>query len=309
MENITKIKVIGIGGSGSNTVSRMMASKIKGVELIAVNTDLQHLKKTRAHKKIRIGQAETMGLGAGMDPKIGEKAAEESRDAIRNCLSGADLVFITCGLGGGTGTGASPVVASILQEMKILTVAVVTTPFSFEGCKRMMIARAGLEKMENKVDALISISNDKLFVAIESQASVDSAFWMCDEILRQAVSGISDLIVLPGIVNIDFADVRTILKNAGSAIFGIGKARGERRAKEAVTAAFNSPLIDVSCKEAKGVLFNVSGGDDISLSEINEIAQTIKEKVSPNARIIFGAVHDEKLKKEEIKVTIVVTGF
>ncbi len=308
-DNTTKIKVIGLGGSGSNTVSRMMASGIKGVELIAANTDLQHLKKTKAHKKIRIGRRQTMGLGTGMNPEIGKKAIEENKEIVKESLKGADLVFITCGFGGGTGTGASPVVADILKEMRILTVAIVTMPFSFEGNKRMSVARKGLEKMKNRADTLISISNDKLFSAVDSQASVSSAFWVCDEVLRQAVSGISDLIVLPGILNIDFADVKTILKNTGSAIFGIGKAQGEKRAKEAVTAALNSPLIDVSCKKAKGVLFNVSGGEDISLTEINEIAQTIKEKVSPSAKIIFGAVQDEKLKKGEIKVTVIATGF
>ncbi len=309
MENATKIKVVGIGGSGNNAVSRMMASKIKGVELIAINADLQQLKKTRAHKKIRIGRNQTKGLGTGMNPELGEKAAEEDRETIKEVLKPANLAFITCGLGGGTGTGAGPVVADILKELGILTVAIVTMPFSFEGSKRTSLAREGLDKIRGKVDTLISVSNDKLFSIIDPNASVESAFWMCDEILRQAVSGISDLIVLPGIINIDFADVKTILKNSGSAIFGVGQASGEKRAKSAAVSALNSPLIDISCEKAKGVLFNVSGGEDISLSEINEIAQTIKEKVSPNARIIFGAVQDEKLKKGRIKVTVVVTGF
>ena len=309
MENITKIKVVGIGGSGSNAVSRMMACKIKGVELIAINTDIQDLKKTRAHRKIRIGGKQTGGLGTGMNPEKGKKSAEEDREKIKELLKDSDLVFIACGLGGGTGTGASPVVADILKEQGILTVAVVTMPFSFEGNQRMVIARQGLEEIKGKVDTLISISNDKLFSIIDPKASVDSAFWLCDDVLRQAVSGISDLIVLPGIINIDFADVKTILRNSGSAIFGIGRSSGEKRAQEAALAALNSPLIDVSCDKAKGVLFNVSGGEDISLIEINEIASTIKEKVSSDARIIFGAVQDEKLKKGEIKVTIVATGF
>ncbi len=309
MENVTKIKVIGVGGSGGNAISRMMTCKVKGVELIAINTDLQDLKKTRAHKKIRIGKKETKGLGAGMSPEVGKKSAEEDKETIRESLKGSDLVFITCGLGGGTGTGASPVIADILKEEKILTVAVVTMPFSFEGNKRFLLAKDGFSEIKSKVDTLISISNDRLFSVIEKDASVESAFWMCDEVLRQAVSGISDLIVLPGIINIDFADVKTILKNSGSAIFGIGKAVGEKRAQEASIMAMNSPLINDSCEKAKGVLFSVSGGQDISLVEINEVARTIKEKVSPDAKIIFGAVQDEKLKKGEIKVTVVATGF
>ncbi len=309
MDNITKIKVVGVGGSGSNAVSRMMACRLKGVELIAINTDVQDLKKARAHKKIRIGEKQTKGLGAGMNPELGRKSAEEDREFIKNSLKDSDLVFIACGLGGGTGTGAAPVIAEILKKEGILTVAVVTTPFSFEGNKRNLLAQEGIEKLKNSVDTLISVSNDKLFTIIDSKSSVDSAFWMCDEILRQAVSGISDLIVLPGIINIDFADVKTILRDSGSAIFGIGKSSGEKRAQEAALIALNSPLINVSCDKAKGVLFNVTGGEDISLIEINEIAQTIKERVSANAKIIFGAVQDEKLKKGEIKVTVVVTGF
>ncbi len=309
MENTTKIKVVGVGGSGSNAVSRMMACKIQGGELIAFNTDVQDLKRTRAHKKIRIGGEQTRGLGTGMNPETGRKSAEESKEVIKESLKNSDLVFITCGLGGGTGTGAAPVIADILKQEKILTVAVVTTPFSFEGSKRSMLAKEGALKLKNKVDTFISISNDQLFSIIDSKTSIESAFWMCDEVLRQAVSGISDLIVLPGIINIDFADVKTILKNSGSAIFGIGKATGEKRAQEASTAALNSPLINASCDKAKGVLFSVSGGNDISLNEINEIARNIKEKVSLDAKIIFGAVQDEKLKKGEIKVTVVVTGF
>jgi cell division protein FtsZ len=309
MDKTTKIKVVGVGGSGNNAVSRMMASRIKGVELVAINTDVQHLQKTRAHKRIRIGRSQTKGLGTGMNAELGRKSAEEDRELIKEALKDADLIFITCGLGGGTGTGAAPVVAEISKELGILTVAVVTTPFSFEGSKRTILAQEGLASIKNKVDTLISISNDKLFSIINDEASVDSAFWICDEVLRQAVVGISDLIVLPGIINIDFADVKTILKNSGSAIFGVGKASGEKRAKEAVVSALESPLTETSCQKAKGVLFNVSGGEDISLTEINEIAQEIKEKVASNARIIFGAVQDEKLKKGMIKVTVIVTGF
>jgi cell division protein FtsZ len=244
-----------------------------------------------------------------MDFCLGREAAQEDQDLIKEILKDTDLIFITSGLGGGTGTGAAPVVAQISRELGVLTVAVVTLPFSFEGSRRMALALEGLNEIKNKVDTLIAISNDKLFSVIDPEASVDSAFWLCDEVLRQAVVGISDLIVLPGIINIDFADVKTILKNSGTALFGVGKASGEKRAQQAVSLALESPLTDISCEKAKGVLFNVSGGEDISLTEINEIAQAIKEKVSSNARIIFGAVQDEKLKKGTIKVTVVVTGF
>lgn len=309
MDKITKIKVIGVGGSGSNAITRMMKCKIEGVELIALNTDLQDLKKTNAHQKIRIGKSVTKGLGTGMSPIIGEKAAEEDREVIKEALKESDLIFIACGLGGGTGTGAAPVIAEISKNLGILTIAVVTTPFSFEGKERMRIAREGEDRLKGKVDTLISVSNNKLASIIDPGTSVDSAFWICDEVLRQAVCGISDLITLPGIINIDFADIRAILKDSGSAIFGIGTAVGENRAKEAVSVALNSPLIDISCDKAKGVLFNVSGGEDINLIEINDIAKEIKEKVSPDAKIIFGAVQGEKLKKGEIKVTVVATGF
>ncbi len=309
MDKITRIKVIGVGGSGSNTVTRMMKYNIEGVELVAVNTDLQDLKKTKAHRKLRIGKNATEGLGTGMNPRAGEKAAYEDKAAIQETLRDSDLVFIACGLGGGTGTGASPVIAEISKEMGILTVAVVTTPFSFEGKERMSIAKKGSKKLKDRVDTLISVSNDRLSSVIDLGTSVDSAFWICDEALKQAVCGISDLITLPGIINIDFADVKAILKDSGSAIFGVGTASGDNRAKEAVGAALDSPLIDISCSKAKGVLFNVSGGEDINLVEINEIAEEIKKKVSPDARIIFGAVQGEDLKKGEIKVTVVATGF
>lgn len=309
MEKTIRIKVIGVGGSGSNAVSRMAKCSIEGVELIAVNTDVQDLKTAKADQKISIGKAITNGLGTGMNPARAESAAEEDRENLKNILKGADLAFITCGMGGGTGTGAAPVIAEILKELGILTVAVVTTPFSFEGRERSLIARKGVDKLRDRVDTLITVSNDKIFKLIDSKTSVDSAFWMCDEVLRQAVQGISDLIVLPGIVNIDFADVKAILKNSGSALFGIGRAQGDNRAKEAALAALNSPLIDVSSNKAKGVLFSVSGGEDISLAEIDEIAKVIKDRVSSDAKIIFGAVQDEKLKNGEIKVTIVATGF
>ncbi len=309
MDKSTKIKVFGIGGSGSNTITRMMSYKMEGVELVAINTDLQDLKKTRAHKKIRIGEETTKGLGTGMDPLIGKKAAEEDRELISKILEGSDLLFIACGLGGGTGTGAAPVIAEVSKSMNILTVAVVTTPFSFEGRDRLNIAKRGLSNLEDKVDTLISVSNDKLSSIIDPKTSVKSAFEICDEALNQAVRGISDLITLPGIINIDFADVRSILKSSGSAIFGIGRAQGEDRAKKAIAAALNSSLIETPCSKAKGVLFNVSGGEDINLVEINEMADEIRRRVAPDAKIIFGAVQGEDLKKGEIKVTVIATGF
>ncbi|HOK00540.1 MAG TPA: cell division protein FtsZ [Candidatus Pacearchaeota archaeon] len=305
----TKIKVIGVGGSGSNTISRMMKKKIKGVELIAINSDAQDLQKTNAHKKIRIGKKLTEGLGTGMDPEIGKKAAEEQKEEIKQAIEGADMVFITCGLGGGTGSGASPVIAEIAKNSGALTLAVVTTPFSFEGNQRIRIAEESTKKLKEKVDTLITISNDKLLEVLEPNTSVLNAFYFCDEILYQAVQSISDLIVLPGIINISFADVKTIMKDSGSALFGIGIAKGEGRAKEAARKALNSPLLNLSCKGAKGILFNISGGKDISLAEIDEAAKIITSEASPSAKIIFGAIKDEKLKKGEIKVTVIATGF
>ncbi len=306
---MTKIKVVGVGGSGSNAVSRMKKCKIKGVELVAINTDAQDLIKARADLRLRIGKKATQGLGTGMNPEIGRRSALESRQEISEILKGSDMVFITYGTGGGTGTGAGPVVAEIAKELGILTLAVVTKPFSFEGQVRMKIAENGIKRLRDKVDTLITISNDKLFSILDPNTPLINAFWVCDDILRQAVQGISDLILLPGIVNVDFADVKTIMKNAGSALFGVGRARGEGRAGKAALAAINSPLLDLSIKGAKGILFNVSGGKDISLSEIDEIAKVMTQEVNPEAKIIFGAIQDEKLKTGEIKVTVIATGF
>lgn len=305
----TKIKVVGVGGSGSNAISRMAKCKIRGVELIAVNTDAQDLIKARADFKIRIGKKITQGLGAGMNPEIGRKSALENQQEISESLKGADMVFVTCGLGGGTGSGAVPVIAEIAKDLGALTLAVVTTPFSFEGQVREKIASNALKKLKEKVDTLISISNNKLLSTLDPSIPLLSAFWACDDILRQAVQGISDLILLPGIINVDFADVRSIMSNAGSALFGVGKAVGERRAEKAALAAISSPLLDVSPKGAKGLLFNVSGGKDISLAEIDEAARVITQEINPNAKVIFGAVQDEKLKKGEIKITVIATGF
>ena len=309
MKTATKIKVVGVGGSGSNAVSRMMKCKIKGVDLIAINTDAQDLEKTRAHLKLRIGKNLTKGLGAGMNPEIGRKAAEENKEEISKILKGSDMIFVTYGAGGGTGTGAGPIIAEIAKEGRALTVAIVTKPFSFEGAFRQRIAENGLKKLKEKVDTLISIQNDKLLEILDPQTSVLNAFWMCDEMLRQAVQGISDLIVLPGIINVDFADIKAIMENSGTALFGIGKARGEKRATAAALAAISSPLLNTSLKGAKGVLFNISGDQDISLSEIDEAARVITENVLPDAKVIFGAVQDEKLRKGEIKVTVIATGF
>lgn len=309
MNKLTSIKVIGIGGAGCNAVSRMQACKIQGVDLIAVNTDVQDLKKTKAHYKVQIGRNLTCGLGAGMNPDLGRRAAEEQREELAGLLEGASMVFITAGLGGGTGSGAAPVVAEISKKTGALVVAVVTKPFSFEGAFRKKIAQSGLQNLRQKVDTLLCIPNDRLLDMIKQDTSVLSAFWACDETLRQAVQGISDLIVLPGIVNVDFADIRTVIKDSGPAVLGIGKSSGKARAREAAEMAINSPLLDSSIKGGRAVLFNVSGSENMTLSEIKEIAKIITQELHPKARVIFGAVQDTKLKKQELKVTLIATGF
>lgn len=309
MRPSTKIKVVGIGGGGCNAVSRMARCQIQGVELIAVNCDAQDLQKSKAQQKLRIGRSLTLGLGAGMNPEIGRLAAQENKAEISQLLEGADMVFITCGLGGGTGTGAAPVVAEIAKSSGALVVAVVTTPFSFEGAYRTQVAKKGLENLKNKVDTLLIIPNDKILLQTDQKATLLSAFWACDEILRQAVQGITDLILFPGIINVDFADVKTIMKNAGPAFFGQGKAQGERRVETAVNLALESPLLDFSISGAKGILFNVSGGDDLSLTEISEASGIITKSADSRAKVIFGAVHDKRLPKAEIKITIIATGF
>ncbi len=309
MKYDTKIKVIGVGGAGSHTISRMMSCNVKGVDLIVLNTDAQDLKATRAHQKLRIGDKLTKGLGSGMNPLIGRQAAEESKENIAELFQNTDMVFITCGLGGGTGTGASPVIAELSKKRGILTVAVVTKPFSFEGAERARIAKKGLEDLQGKVDTLLIIPNDKVLELVDQNTSLLSAFWMCDDVLRQAVQGISDLIVLPGIINVDFADVKTIMKNSGPALFGMGVSCGKDRAREAATKAINSPLIDFSIIGSKAILFNVSARDDVSLAEVDEVAKVVTEKIDPKAKVIFGAVQDGRLKKGELKVTIMATGF
>lgn len=304
----TKIKVIGIGGSGCNAVSRMESSGVRGVELIAINSDAQDLEESKADKKIRIGKELTRGLGTGMDPEVGRKAALEQEDEMIEAVEDADLVFVTFGAGGGTGTGAAPIIAKAAQDNGALTVAVVTKPFSFEGAQRKRTATKGLKKLKKEVDTLVIIPNDKVAELCEEDATLEQAFWKADDILRQAVTGISELVVGSGIVNVDFADIKTVMENAGKALFGVGSAEGENRAEKAVKKAINSPFLDYSIKKADGALFSVSG-KDVALSEINEIASILNEKLSSKAKLIFGAIEDEDLKKGELKVTVIATGF
>ena len=309
VETFAKIKVVGVGGSGGNSISRMLACKIQGVDFVAINTDAQDLHHVKSPEKLHIGKNLTKGLGAGMNPEIGRQAAEENRDEIHEVVKGSDMVFITYGLGGGTGTGAGPVIAEAAKDSGALTVAVVTKPFSFEGQQRNRIAEEGLAQLKDRVDTLITIPNDKLLSFIDRKTPLLDAFSVVDDVLRQAVQGISDLIVTPGIVNVDFADVKAIMGDTGSALMGIGRATGEDRAVEAAKAAVNSPLLELSIDGAKGVLFNVTGGADLTMTEINEAAKIITESIDPEAKVIFGAVMDDKLKKGEIKVTVIATGF
>jgi cell division protein FtsZ len=309
IEAFARIKVLGVGGSGGNAVNHMIASKVRGVDFIAINTDSQDLHRSLAKRRINIGKNLTRGLGTGMNSDLGRRAVEETKDDVQETVKGADMVFVTCGLGGGTGSGASPVVARTAKELGCLTVAVVTKPFYFEGRQRSRIAEAALEDLKKEVDAIIVIPNDRLLSAIGKETTVKNAFMMCDEILRQAVEGISDLITTPGLINIDFADIRTVMENAGSALMGIGNASGENRAIEAAKAAINSPLLDVSIAGAKGVLFSIAGGEDLTMFEIQDAAKVITESIDPEAKIIFGTVRDDKLKKNEIKITVIATGF
>lgn len=309
IEAFARIKVLGVGGSGGNAVSHMIASKVKGVDFIAINTDAQDLHRSLAKKRIHIGKNITRGLGTGMNPDLGRRAVEESKDELQEAVKGADMVFVAGGLGGGTCSGASPQVARTAKELGCLTVAVVTKPFYFEGRQRVRIAETALEDLRKEVDAIIVIPNDKLLSAISKDTTVKNAFAMCDEILRQAVEGISDLITTPGLINIDFADIRTVMENAGPALMGIGSASGENRAIDAAKAAINSPLLDVSIAGAKGVLFSIAGGEDLTMFEIQDAAKIITESIDPEAKIIFGTVRDDKLKKNEVKITVIATGF
>ncbi len=309
IETFAKIKVVGVGGSGNNAISRMIDAKIKGVEFVAINTDAQALHHSKAQEKVHIGKNLTKGLGAGMNPEIGRQAAEENRDEIQEVLKGADMVFVACGLGGGTGSGAAPIVAETAKELGALTVGVVTKPFAFEGSQRRAIAEEALENLKDRVDTLITIPNDKLLSIIDRKTTLVNAFRIVDDVLRQGVQGISDLITKPGIVNVDFADVRAIMEDSGSALMGIGIASGENRAAEAAKAAINSPLLELSIDGAKGVLFNISGSSDLAMLEINEAANIITENIDPNAKVIFGAVADDQIRKGEIQITVVATGF
>ncbi|EAW35671.1 cell division protein FtsZ [Lyngbya sp. PCC 8106] len=306
--NAAKIKVIGVGGSGGNAVNRMIESEVSGVEFWAVNTDAQALAQSKALKRLQVGQKLTRGLGAGGNPAIGQKAAEESRDEIAHSLEGADLVFITAGLGGGTGTGGAPVVAEVAKEVGALTIGVVTRPFTFEGRRRISQADEGVAALQSRVDTLIIIPNNKLLSVINEQTPVQEAFRYADDVLRQGVQGISDIITIPGLVNVDFADVRAVMADAGSALLGIGLGSGKSRAREAAMGAISSPLLESSIDGAKGVVFNITGGTDLTLHEVNAAAETIYEVVDPNANIIFGAVIDERLQGE-IKITVIATGF
>lgn len=303
-----EIKVVGVGGGGSNAVNRMIDAGLQGVQFVSMNTDAQALLYSNAGHKIRIGDKLTRGLGAGSSPDVGKKAAEESHDEIRQHLEGADMVFITAGMGGGTGTGGTPVVAGIAKEVSALTVGVITKPFTFEGRRRMQQAEAGIEALRGKVDTLIVIPNDRLLQVVEKKTSMIEAFRMADDVLRQGVQGISDLITVPGLINLDFADVRTIMTNAGSALMGIGRATGDDRAVKAARSAISSPLLEASIDGAKGILLNITGSSNLGLFEVNEAAEIIAEAADPEANIIFGAVIDESME-DEVRVTVIATGF
>jgi cell division protein FtsZ len=308
MENFAQIKVIGCGGGGNNAVNRMIAAGLRGVEFIAINTDKQALFLSKANTKIQIGDKLTKGLGAGANPDVGEKAATESRDEIAQAIKGADLVFVTAGMGGGTGTGAAPVVAQIARDLGILTVGVVTKPFMFEGRKRMQYAERGVENLKATVDTLVTIPNDRLLQVAEKKTSIVDAFKIADDILRQGVQGISDLIAVPGLINLDFADVRTIMLNTGIAHMGVGRASGDNKAEEAAKQAIHSPLLETTIEGAKAVLINVTGGPDLGLFEVNTAAEMIQKSADPDANIIIGAVIDENLK-DEMLITVIATGF
>ena len=309
IESVARIMVVGIGGSGKNAINHMINSKVKGVSFICMNTDTQDLHHSLAEKKIHIGKNLTKGLGAGMDPEIGKKAAEETKSEIQDVIKGADMIFLACGMGGGTGTGAAPIVARAAKEQNILTVAVTTKPFFFEGSHRMKIAEKGIEELSKEVDAIIIIPNDKLLQLADKNTNFKDAFASCDDVLRQAVEGISNLITTPGIINVDFADIRAIMSDAGSVFLDIGTATGDKRAEKAALAAINSPLLEISIQGAKGVLFAISGGDDLTIHEIQEAAKVITESIDKDAKVIFGTIRDEKLKKGELRVTVIATNF
>ena len=308
MDGTATIKVIGVGGAGNNAVNRMIESGIKGVDFIAVNTDRQALQQSKAGTKIQIGEKITRGLGAGANPDIGAQSAEESKSEVAEVLRGADMVFVTAGMGGGTGTGAAPIVAATAKEMGILTIGVVTKPFTFEGKKRLSQAERGIESLKGKVDTLVVIPNDKLLQIIDRKTSIIEAFKQADDVLRQGVQGISDLIAIPGLVNLDFADVKTVMLNQGMAHMGVGRAAGENRAEDAAKEAIQSPLLETSIEGAKGVIINITGGDNLGLHEVNTAAELVQRSVDPEANIIFGTVTDETMG-DEIQITVIATGF
>lgn len=308
MEKFAHIKVVGVGGGGNNAVNRMIDSNVQGIEFIAVNTDKQALYSSKAEVKVQIGEKLTRGLGAGANPQIGMKAAEESKNEIIESLEGADMVFITAGMGGGTGTGAAPIVAEAAKELGILTVGVVTKPFMFEGRRRMNHAEQGIERLKERVDTLVTIPNDRLLQVAEKKTSIVDAFRIADDVLKQGIQGISDLIAVPALINLDFADVKTVMHDQGLAHMGLGRASGENRATEAAKQAIHSPLLETSIEGAKGVLLNITGGQNLGLFEVNEAADLIRQSVDPDANIIFGAGIDEKLK-DELKITVIATGF
>lgn len=308
MSDFANIKVIGVGGGGNNAVNRMVDNQIKGVQFLAVNTENQVLELSKADVTIQIGEKVTKGLGAGANPQIGEEAAQESREEITKALEGADMVFVTAGMGGGTGTGAAPIVAECAKEVGALTVGVVTKPFAFEGKRRRAAAEKGIEFLTQKVDTIIVIPNDKLLQVVDKKCSVSDAFSKADEVLRQGIKGISDLIQIPGLINLDFADVKTIMTNQGEALMGIGEGTGENRAADAAKMAINSPLLETAIDGAKGILLNISGSSDLGIFEVNEAAQIISDAADPDANIIFGSVIDESLG-DKVQVTVVATGF
>jgi cell division protein FtsZ len=308
MESFARIKVVGVGGAGVNALNRMIDAGVRGVEFIAVNTDAQSLHHSKARKKVHIGKNISRGLGAGADPEVGLKAAEEDAESIKEVLKGADMVFVTCGMGGGTGTKASSVIASIAKEIGALTVGVITKPFSFEGERRKRVSEEGIDLLHDKVDTLITIPNDRLLQIIDRKTSLIEAFGIVDDVLRQGIQSISDLITVNGLINVDFADVKTIMANAGSALMGIGRGSGDNRAVDAAKQAINSPLLELSISGAKGVLFNVTGGTDLGMFEIDEAAKVITQAADPQANIIFGSVIDPSVSNE-IRITVIATGF
>jgi len=308
VDTFAKIRVVGVGGSGGNALNRMIEARLKGIEFVAINTDAQALVHSLASVKIQIGKELTRGLGAGSSVEVGQKAIEENKEEVFEVLKGSDMVFVTCGMGGGTGTGAGPYVASIAKELGALTVAVVTRPFSFEGLRRKKVADQGISELADKVDTLVVIPNDRLLQVIDKKTSLNDAFLIVDDVLRQGVQGISDLITLHGIINVDFADVKAIMQDAGSALMGIGRASGDNRAIEAARAAIDSPLLELSIDGARGILFNITGGPDLGMYEIDEAAKAITEAADPDANIIFGAIIDDAMSGE-VKITVIATGF